>query len=168
MEGLKGCIVYSNHISLLDPIVVGCFTRRPIRFMAKEELFRNRLFGFVLFRLLGAFPVNRGKSDIAAIKNAIRLLKNGEVLGMFPEGTRSRTGEMLDAEPGLSMIAVRAKVPVVPVALITKYKLFGLLTVKIGDPVLLGSYYDRKLTMNEHKDISNELMTKVKEMLDCS
>lgn len=164
-KDLGGCIVYSNHISLFDPIAVGCFTRRQIKFMAKEELFRNRAFGFLLGKLLGAFPVKRGKADISAIKTAIRILRNGEVLGMFPEGTRSKTGELQEAEPGLSMVALRAKVPVVPVAIITNYKLFTLLTIKIGDPVILEDYYDKKLSMNEHKELSNNLMGKVQELL---
>jgi len=165
LKDSDGCIIFSNHICLFDPIVVGCFTRRQIRFMAKEELFRNSFFGNVLIRL-GAFPVKRGKVDISAIKNAIRLLKNGEVLGMFPEGTRSRTGELLEAEPGLSMIAVRAKVPVVPVAISTDYKLFRPVTVKIGAPVNLEDYYNKKLTMKEHKGLSNKLMGKVQDMLE--
>lgn len=120
-----GLIIASNHISNLDPPVIGCalpLTRR-IRFMAKIELFKNPAFRWVITQL-GAFPVRRGLADRTAIRTALTLLKNGEVVGIFPEGTRSKTGELGRAEAGLGMIAVRAGVPVVPVAVTGTNKVF--------------------------------------------
>ncbi len=70
--------------------------------------------------------MRRGEADLGAVKTALRLLKNGEVLGMFPEGTRNKSGTFMGAEPGLSMIATKAsKVPVIPVAILSTYRLFS-------------------------------------------
>ncbi|HEU4754342.1 MAG TPA: lysophospholipid acyltransferase family protein [Armatimonadota bacterium] len=107
-------ILASNHISNLDPPVVGVGVWRPCTFMAKEELFHNRFFGGFI-RRLGAFPVKRGAGDRAALKKALELLEEEHALVMFPEGTRSETGELQQAEMGVGMIACRSGAPVVPV-----------------------------------------------------
>lgn len=164
LKGLKGCIIYSNHFSFLDPIVLGCFIKPQVRFMAKKELFSSKFSNFVLTRL-GAFPVRRGETDISAIKNAIRVLRNGQVLGIFPEGTRNKGESLLEAEPGLSMIAIKARVPVVPVAIKSNYKPFNQVIIRIGKPINLNEYYEKKLSVKEHKELSNRLMEKVAQML---
>lgn len=148
VEGLENLpergpfIVVANHVSYWDPIAVGCALPRQVFFMAKKELFSYPVFGTVL-RWLGAFPVNRGEPDRAALKRAFNLLKDGEVLGIFPEGTRSKTGEMLTPYSGAAYLALRAGVPVCPVALIGTNKIFyrGLFRkfkVRIGAPILFG------------------------------
>lgn len=120
-----GLIIASNHISNLDPPLIGCALplSRRIRFMAKIELFKNPAFRWMI-TALGAFPVRRGLADRNAIRTAIALLEGGEVVGIFPEGTRSRTGELGRAEAGMGMIAVKAGVPVVPVAVTGTNKIF--------------------------------------------
>ncbi len=112
-----GVIIAPNHISNLDPPVIGCALpdNRRIRFMAKIELFQNAAVRWVV-TALGAFPVRRGMADRTAIRTALAFLEQGGTVGIFPEGTRSRTGALGRAEPGLGMIAVKAGVPVVPVA----------------------------------------------------
>jgi 1-acyl-sn-glycerol-3-phosphate acyltransferase len=107
-------ILASNHVSLLDPPVVAIGVWRPCTFMAKEELFRNPLFGWFI-RKLGAFPVKRGSGDRGALRAAFEALEAGKALVMFPEGTRSETGELKEPELGVGMIAVRSGAPVVPV-----------------------------------------------------
>lgn len=111
---LGGCIIASNHISNNDPPFVGIVFKGKYTFMAKEELFRNRLFGW-LIRKLGAFPVKRGAKDFAAIDAAIESLHKGRTFIIFPEGTRSKTGELGKPKSGVSLIAVRAQAPVIPV-----------------------------------------------------
>ncbi len=165
LKTVKGCIIYSNHTCYLDPFVLGCFTKRQIKFMAKAELYKNKLLGFIIHKL-GTFPVRRGEADINAIKTALRLLKNGEILGLFPEGTRNRNGAIMDAEPGLSMIAIKAKVPVLPVAIVSTYRVFKPISMVIGTPIYLEEFYDKKLSMDDHKEISNSLMNKVRVMME--
>ena len=104
----------SNHISNLDPPVVAVGIWRPCAFMAKEELFAHPFFGWFISKL-HAFPVKRGTADRASLKFALETLEQGKGLVMFPEGTRSETGELQEAEIGVGMIACRSGAPVVPV-----------------------------------------------------
>lgn len=113
-EEKGGYIIASNHVSNNDPPVVGITFRGKYNFMAKEELFKNPLFAW-LIRKLGAFPVKRGAKDTSAIDNALKGLENGRIFVIFPEGTRSKDGELGRAKSGVTIIAARAKVPVIPV-----------------------------------------------------
>jgi len=106
-------IVASNHQSYLDPIVHGTVLGL-VRFMARKTLFANPIFGG-LIRLLGAFELDRHTgADLGALKKAVEVLKGGESLVLFPEGTRSRDGSLGAPKPGVALIAARAGVPVVP------------------------------------------------------
>jgi 1-acyl-sn-glycerol-3-phosphate acyltransferase len=107
-------LLASNHISAADPPVVGTGIYRRCAFMAKEELFRFPVIG-AFIRHIGAFPVRRGAGDLAALKRAIHILEQGKMLAIFPEGTRSETGELQRAEVGVGMIAYRTGAAVVPV-----------------------------------------------------
>jgi 1-acyl-sn-glycerol-3-phosphate acyltransferase len=84
-----GCILASNHESLVDPFILGVATKREIRFMAKSELFANRAMAAAM-RALGAFPVERGGGDRTAFGEAAEMLRRGELLGIFPQGTHKR------------------------------------------------------------------------------
>ena len=92
----KGIIVCSNHISNLDPIFWIIVLKRRIHYMAKKELFKNKILGWLLPKF-DVFPIDRGKLDVKSIKHAINVVKSGDVLGIFPEGTRSRNGEIHEA-----------------------------------------------------------------------
>ena len=108
-------IIASNHVSNTDPPMVGVVFKKKYTFMAKEELFQvNPIFTW-LIKKLGAFPVKRGSKDTAALDEAIQSLNNGRVFVIFPEGTRSKDGELGKPKSGVSLIAAKAKVPVVPV-----------------------------------------------------
>lgn len=111
-----GYIIASNHVSNNDPPVVGITFKGKYTFMAKEELFhKNPIFTWLITRL-GAFPVKRGAKDGAqAIEKALESLKNGRIFVIFPEGTRSKDGELGRAKSGVTLIAAQAKAPVVPV-----------------------------------------------------
>lgn len=106
-------ILACNHISLIDPPVVGANINRVLYFMAKKELFGNKLFGW-LIRNVNAYPVNRRGIDRNAINNACELLASGNGLLIFPEGTRALDKDFLPPRPGIGMVAKRSGVPVVP------------------------------------------------------
>jgi len=108
-----GVLVVSNHQSYLDPVLLGVQLRRPMSYMARATLFRNRFFNWLITNL-NAFPVRRGEGDIGAVKETIRRLHEGRVLAMFPEGTRSTTGEIKSLESGVALLIRRANVPVIP------------------------------------------------------
>ncbi|GBG12054.1 1-acyl-sn-glycerol-3-phosphate acyltransferase [Paenibacillus sp. MY03] len=124
-------ILASNHISNLDPPTIGVLVPRKVNFMAKEELFKVPVFG-PLIRAFGAFPVKRGGVSKDAIKSAITLLKEGNVLGIFPEGSRKTPGA---AKKGAAMIAVRSGATIVPVAIVGGYRLFRKTRVCYGEPL---------------------------------
>ena len=110
-----GVILASNHRSFLDPFVIGCCLRRPIYFVAKQELFKNPLLGWFL-NCLGAFPIKRGESDEESMDTALALLERGQAVVIFPEGTRIRTGSLGSPKRGVGRIALQSGKPVVPIA----------------------------------------------------
>ncbi len=113
-------VLCSNHISYIDPVYLAlAVDGRQVYYMAKGELFRFRPFGWLL-RHLGAFPVERGKGDSGAMEVGYDHLKRGQIMGIFPEGTRSKNGRLGRAKSGVAVIAVRAGVPVVPAAIKVK------------------------------------------------
>lgn len=139
-----GVILASNHRAHVDPPYLSLTTDRQIYFMAKEELFTtNAAFGRYLYGL-GAFPVRRGESDRAALRMAISLLKQGHVVAIFPEGTRSFDDSLLPPEKGFALIAKQTGAPIVPIALegthrvLPKGTIFvhrGPVAITIGKPV---------------------------------
>ena len=146
-----GALVCSNHVSYADPPVLGAGAPRPLHYMAKIELFKIPVLGF-LIKHVGAFPVQQRTADRHALKTAIGYLSKGECVAMFPEGQRMLDGKLGEALPGVGMIALRAKVPVIPAALINTDKLlpphkllprFARVKVIYGKPVPLKDLYDQ-------------------------
>ncbi|MBR6514797.1 MAG: 1-acyl-sn-glycerol-3-phosphate acyltransferase [Clostridia bacterium] len=136
-----GLLICPNHISAPDVIMVAVATRkRPINFMAKAEVFKVPVLGLIV-KALGAYPIRRGEGDVGAIRKTISLLKEGRTVGMFPQGTRYKGVDPHETsiKHGAGMIAHRAGVPVLPVAIITKgYKVsvFKRVDVIFGKPIL--------------------------------
>jgi len=111
-----GFILCSNHISYLDPVIIGIYFPRYIFFMAKIEIFKSRLLT-VLVKFYNAFPVNRNSFDRKTIRDSINIIKSGEVLGVFPQGTRYPDGYIGEGKKGIGMISTMAGCPIVPMAI---------------------------------------------------
>lgn len=129
-----GFLLCSNHRSLLDPLIIGVPIPQQMRFMAKDSLFRNRFFSWLITRL-GAFPIKRGSADTKAVDTSMEILQEGGVLVVFPEGTRSKTDELLPHKAGAALIASRSGGDVLPCAVSWKGKLrpFRRIVVRYGD-----------------------------------
>jgi 1-acyl-sn-glycerol-3-phosphate acyltransferase len=163
-------IVVSNHLNNADPPILGAgIGERRIRWMAKIELFKMP-FGAIP-RLWGAFPVRRFDADLGAMLNAERILKRGEVLGMFPEGHRSRTGYMGEAHPGTAMIALRSGATVLPCAMTGTERFKNPLvifkrpkfTVTIGKPIYLEAV--RRPTEEQVSALMKQMVDAIQAML---
>ena len=131
----RNCVLMGNHQCILDPLMLAlCVPDREIHFMGKKELWNNKVLGWVFTKVHG-FPVDRGNMDMGAIRTAMNVLKGGETLGIFPEGTRSKTGYMLPLLSGASMLALRSGCEVIPVYIDGRYRLFHRITVRVGHAV---------------------------------
>lgn len=159
-KGIKsGFILISNHTSNWDPVILGDAIRgRHIVYMAKEELFSNKIADFFL-RQLHAIPLTRGAGDVAAVKTALRVLREGSILGIFPEGTRARDGKIKAFEPGAALLALRAGVPVLPAYIQGGYRFLRRVTVWFGEPIDLRREFPGKVKGAVIKDATRLLRT---------
>ncbi|MGB4505411.1 MAG: lysophospholipid acyltransferase family protein [Syntrophaceticus sp.] len=161
-------LVIANHFSYWDPVAVACALGRQVHFMAKSELFSYPVLGF-LIKNLGAFPVSRQRRlDRQALKMALTLLDEGKVVSLFPEGTRSKTGELLPPLPGVAFLAQKADVPICPVALLRKKRFFGnnlfpCYHVKVGEVFTI-----EKTGKRDYQADADFMMAKIKELIESS
>ncbi len=168
-----GLLVAANHISYMDPPLVGAVLPRNATFMARKGLFDIPLLGWMIRG--AAFPVDRERPRHSTIKESVRRLKDGALIVIFPEGRRSDTGEIMEAKRGIGLIASFSKVPVVPALIIgsdralpvdAKWLKRAKIRVVFGKPIYYtsetGENGDRKRKV--HEEISNKVMDAIKEM----
>lgn len=164
VEGLENLpkdqpvLLCANHSSAVDPILLICAMRQdfPLRIMAKKQLMKIPVVGAFL-RAIGVFGVDRGNSDIAAVKTSIQSLRDGWNLLVFPEGTRVKEPGSVDVKGGVGMMAIRSGVPLVPVFIGRDKRLFHRVSIIIGkpyDPVYTG----RKGTAEDYQSNAEEIM----------
>lgn len=131
-----GFVLCCNHLSYLDPVLMGLrLKNRRLIFMAKEELFHKPILSPII-KKLGAFPVSRGRRDTHAVDQAIETVRENQILALFPEGTRSKTGQLLKPKSGVVVIAAKTGAPVVPAAI----KYYGKhprakVVLRFGEPI---------------------------------
>ncbi len=156
-----GVLLCSNHISELDPPVVGMAVPRAVHFIAKEELFKVPVLKAILPRI-NAIPIKRGMSDRNALRKGLGVLKDGHVLGLFPEGTRSKTGELGEGLAGAGFFALRTDAAVVPCAVIGNYKPFRTTKVVFGAPIDMEELRGRKASAEE---VTKVIMAEIKDLI---
>lgn len=156
-----GAVLCGNHSSFSDAIwvVIACWQNRVPRAMAKKELFHVPVLGYAI-RHMGAFPVDREINDINAVKTAMRVLRDGDKLIIFPEGTRVRRGEQVKPHGGAVLIASKSQVPIVPVYITKNKRFLAPIDVIFGEPyepIEAGA----RVTAEQIDALSVELMEKV-------
>lgn len=136
-----GFIIIANHRSYFDPVMVGMRLKNSLRYMAKAELFEKKLLGWLL-RHIGVFPVRRGTGDQNALQQAVEVINNGEGLVLFPEGTRSKTGELMRFKSGVIMIAIQTGADIIPcaVSLPDGKRFRGRMMIRYGEPVTMQEF----------------------------
>jgi len=163
-------IVASNHLSIADPpVLASAIPRRRIRYMAKIEIFKPP-FGWIP-RAYGAFAVRRFDADLAAMLNAERVLRRGQVLGMFPEGTRSRSGSLQRPHPGTALIALRSGAPILPCAIIGTDQLQNpwrilkrpRISVVIGEPIQVETV--KRPNEEQVNELTDRIYDEIKQLL---
>jgi len=167
MPAEGGLLVAANHESMLDMFMIGYRVPRYIKWMAKEELFHNKLVAKFL-TACGAYPVKRSARDVSAARTTFEMLEKGEPVGIFPQGTRSKgTGRAHKAKHGIAKFAVEAGVPVQPVAIWGKIRLFGRVYVRFGDPIRLPQPAEgTKYTKEEYLRMSQEILDTIYALME--
>ena len=164
-------LVAANHLSLADPPIMGCSINRQAMFLAKEELFLHRIQRYIV-RNYGAFPLRRGGMNRDALRFAEKWFDRGKALIVFPEGRRSMEAQIVDAFSGSALIAVRNRVPILPVGIYGTEKITGLtwwlrrpkITVNIGRPFNLPSV-NGKITKEQLAEFTHSIMASIAELL---
>ncbi|MBO5571450.1 MAG: 1-acyl-sn-glycerol-3-phosphate acyltransferase [Ruminococcus sp.] len=162
-------VIYTpNHRSNADPPLVGSFLKGHISFMAKEELFKNKIFAW-LIRSLGAFPVSRGKGDMKVIDTSIERLDNDSLM-IFPEGGRSKDGKVQKGHTGAALIAARSGKRIVPVGVVygDKLRFRTKVTIKYGKPIDPAEYVESREEPNPRQlvKLKNRYMADIKELVE--
>ncbi len=165
-------IMAANHRSFWDIPVHVIASPRPIVFMAKRELYKGPATAW-MWRSLGGFPVRRNTADIRAVDTALALLNRGEVVGVYPEGTRSRTGEMLPFLKGAAWLALRTGAPIIPCGLKgterrrqgERWRLRRRVFVAFGPPILVEAEPDTRARREKADDLTERLLKAIRRLL---
>ena len=160
------CIMASNHISYLDPPLLGFAAGRELHYLAKEGLFTevNRAFTW-LITTYNAIPLRREGADLTAVKKVLSLLRRGEVVVLFPEGTRSTSGRLLSPKPGLGFVAWHAAVPVVPVHIEgANARILDIVLGREKIRVTFGKPYDPRTSPKDYRLLSSAIMKRIEEL----
>lgn len=150
-------ILCPNHSAYQDPVVVGAFLPDFVSFMAKKETFKYKAFNWFL-RFAGGFPVDRDGADLTAIRTSLKILKEDRGLLIFAEGTRNKTLEPLISKPGVAMLAIKAKVPVIPITIDSTFRPFSKIRIIFHPPITFDAYYDQKLNQAELQKLSQSVI----------
>ncbi|UOQ93596.1 1-acyl-sn-glycerol-3-phosphate acyltransferase [Halobacillus shinanisalinarum] len=153
-------IICANHISNVDPPVVGITNKRDVYFLAKEELFKNR-FLEKLMKSINAFPIKRGMRDRNALRKGLDILKENHVLGLFPEGSRQKNGEIGKGLAGAGFFALRSEATIVPCAIIGPYEKLKPLKVVYGKPIDMTDYREQKASAQV---VTDRIMEEIRQL----
>lgn len=152
-------IVCSNHIHNFDPIILSIIIRDQVFWMGKKELFENKILGGFLTRL-GAFPVDRENTGLSTLRHSMKILKENHILGIFPEGTRVKKKDLKNAKPGVALISIQTRTPIIPIFIDTTYKPFSKIRVVVGEKINFFDIED-KLTRDDYKLLGEKVLEEI-------
>ena len=159
----ENVIIVANHKSFLDPIFMMIAVRnRRIIPVAKKELFDVPVLKHIL-KKLEVIPIDRANPGLTTIREILKQIKNGRILGIFPEGTRSPMDKFLPAKPGVGLFAAKTKSEIIPMSIITKYRVFSKVKIIIGKPVDMTKYYGKKISKEEYAEMAQLMMNVVED-----
>lgn len=157
-------IFVSNHLSYLDVVYIVMATDRAVHFLAKKDLFKKGIMKKFVTKC-ECVSVSRDGTDVKAVMQSLKYLKNGESLAIFPEGTRNKTDEiMLPFKSGAAALSIKAKVPIVPIVHLKNIRMFRREHVLCGEPIEFSEFYDKRLTEADTEECDNILRLKMIEM----
>ncbi len=159
------CIISSNHTSNLDAILLATHTWEKKYYLSKKELFENKI-SASFYKSLGCIKIDREKSDVTAIKQCLKILKEGKKLVIFPEGTRNNNQDMSlgEVKHGVALFATKARVPVVPMFVSKKPRFLRRTKIFIGKPFELDAFYGKKMSNEELEQASEVIAAKMNEL----
>ena len=165
METSGPIVVVCNHMSFVDPIMIFGYSPRDVIFLGKKELFENKFLGWAL-RLLRVIPVDRGHSDVDAIKKILKALKSGEAVGIFPEGKRCEEGNLGEFQTGAAMIALKGGADIQVMAYSRKLKLFRRTKLIVGPTIDLSGYSGKRTDHNAVAEVTEEIKYEMQKLID--
>lgn len=155
------CIYIGNHYTIFDPVYMAITTWEGVHFIGKRENFEAPVLGSFM-RWVKAIKVNRDGNDVRALLDGLKCLKNNEKIALFPEGTRNKTSEeLLPFRHGAALMAIRAKVPIIPVVIYDRPKFFKCAHIIYGEPIELTEYYDKKVTEQDYQAADEKLRARI-------
>lgn len=162
---IEGALICPNHVHALDSAVIIAMNKRKINVLAKEELFKN---GFIrwIADLFGIYPVKRDNKSMESIKISLKLLKNNELLMIFPEGTRNGMAKGVKPKEGAIKLAMRANVPIIPIGIQGSFKAFTRVKVNIGEPIYYSEYKDEINNKELLEELTKDLMNRIVKLRD--
>lgn len=164
----RALVIASNHRSYADPVILTMPMKKPVTYMAKEELFKNKLFGWFITKL-GAFPVKRGTGDMQVIDDAVAILNSGRHLVIFPEGTRSKDGKVGKGKTGVAMIAAKSGADVLPCGIIfegEKLHFRSKLILKFGKVIPASEIAIEDASPKALKEVKKRIMGEITKLVE--
>ncbi len=161
-------VMASNHRSYADPVILTMPMKRPVTYMAKEELFKNKLFGWFITKL-GAFPVKRGGGDMQVIEDSVAILESGRHLVIFPEGTRSKDGKVGKGKTGVALIAAKSGADVLPCGIIfegEKLRFRSKLTLRFGKVIPAAEIAVEDASPKALKEVKKRIMGEITALVE--
>lgn len=153
-------IICANHVNMLDALAVVCSCKRNVRFICKESMFKNKILCWAL-KLADTIPLNREKNDIESMKRSLKALKNGDILGVFPEGTRKGMEKNLKAKSGAAFFSLKTGTKVIPLGIQGSFKPFTKVKLVFGEPLDFSEYYGKEKDKEALEKVTNIIMDNI-------